>query len=201
LKLAGISIPDTFDDLEHCPRPSPATPLIVRPRHHGRQSDFHVVKNLRELVAACDKCGEGYYISTFIPKEKEYRVHVFNRRVVAITDKVPNNPLNFAWGVRDIVWTNVRWGQWPLGVADIAINATAVAGLEWAAVDVIVDKDGKAYVLELNTAPHLSWYEASCYAAAFDYMIGHKNRNHRPINGLESWRDFIHPCKSQEARV
>jgi hypothetical protein len=81
--------------------------------------------------------------------------------------------------------------------------------LQWAAVDVIVNAVGEVFVLELNTAPHLSWYETTCYARAFDWMIERQveDKDIPKLGIADAWREpvtwkhYIHPCNTQEAIV
>jgi len=197
---AGVLTPETWFDEELAPRPSPAKPLIVRPATHGRQSDFYVAKSPRELIEAVAKCGQGYYISEYIPKVKEYRVHIAQGRVLAITDKIPDNVKEYAWGVRGITWTNVRWSEWPLKVAAEAIAASLLLGYDFSAVDVVVNEDGSPYVLEANSAPHLSYYEAETYARYFDYIIVNGKGDLPEIKG-NTWKHFIHPANTPDAIV
>ena len=37
------------------------------------------------------------YYSEYIPKEKEFRVYIFNKKVIGIAEKIPKNKSDIAW--------------------------------------------------------------------------------------------------------
>lgn len=102
----------------------------------------------------------------YVPKKEEYRIHVFNGEVVDIQRKarkkdVPDDQVN--WKVRNLANGFIfargedALGNVPQDVLDQAVKAVASLGLDFGAADVIYnDKQKKAYVLEVNTAPGLS---------------------------------------------
>lgn len=117
----------------------------------------------------------------YIKKEQEYRIHVGRRTegvaVIAVQRKarsldVPVERVN--WQVRNhcngfiFVRSNVSP---PQSVIDAAKSSLVAVGLDFGAVDVIYnDKEGKAYVLEINTAPGLEGQTPKDYA---QYFKGH----------------------------
>lgn len=102
----------------------------------------------------------------YVPKKEEYRIHVFNGEVVDVQRKarkkdVPDDQVN--WKVRNLANGFIfargedALGQVPQDVLDQAVKAVAALSLDFGAADVIYnDKQKKAYVLEVNTAPGLS---------------------------------------------
>lgn len=194
---AGILTPEVWLDVDEAPRPSPKTPLVVRPYEHQRGENMTLVDTPRKLIQVFDKL-KNAYIQPFIPKVKEYRVHVAQGRVMSVTEKLPKDREALAWGVDNVTYENVRWGQWPLDVVSEAIAASNLLGYHFSAVDVIVDKDGSPFVLECNSAPQLSFYEAETYARAFDYIIKH-GRKPIPLGKTKDWRSLIHPSNTKDA--
>lgn len=112
----------------------------------------------------------------YIKKEQEYRVHVGKKdtsvTVIAVQRKArdKSNP-NPNWQVRnhDNGFVFVRGGFTPPeSVVDAAKQALVASGLDFGAVDVIYNQQqGKAYVLEINTAPGLEGTTVSDYANFF----------------------------------
>lgn len=112
----------------------------------------------------------------YIPKAAEYRIHVFNGRVIDKQRKIrdPNVPEDRVdWNVRShlrgfIFARNV--GAWP-GIEACeraAIRSMQASGLVFGGVDVIYnERQGRAYVLEINTAPGLEGSTVESYARAF----------------------------------
>lgn len=95
-----------------------------------------------------------------VKKDKEYRVHVFNGRVIDFVQKKKRE------GVEDRVpyirshnngWIFARQGVvLPDNVKEEAIKAVACLGLDFGAVDIATTHDGNVVVFEVNTAPGLA---------------------------------------------
>ena len=91
-------------------------------------------------------------------KKDEFRVHVFNGKVIDITQKKrkagfegrDNQIRNHQNG-----WVYCRENVIPpQGIEQLALNACSAIGLNSGAVDVIYNQlENKCYVLEINTAP------------------------------------------------
>lgn len=177
--------------------------VIRRATHHqGRYLDLFGAFNRDEIGRVCRGYGEGnYYISAFIPKVAEYRVFIVSGRVVWVAQKTPGNPDDVAWNVaRGGRFDNVRWDQWPLKAVRVAREAFLLSSLDFGGVDVMVDADGKAYVLEINSAPsQTSPYRQECTAKAFDYIVQHGKERIDVVQERGGYRKFIHPCLTNEA--
>lgn len=138
----------------------------------------------------------GGYVSRFIDKEHEYRVFVCQNRVVWVAKKTPGNPEDVAWNVAaGGRFDNVRWGEWPLQVVRAALQAADVSGTDFCGVDVMVDHDGRPYVLEVNSAPsQTSPYRQQCVAKAFDYIVENGKEHFDDPENYSSWKNVIHPA-------
>jgi hypothetical protein len=128
-------------------------PVVVRPPTHSQGRNLWVAHTPEELSRVwCP----GYYIRPLINKVAEYRVFVFNGKVITVARKIPDDPTQVAWNVsQGGKFENVRWGVWPLSVCNVAIKAVTLSGLDYSGVDVMTDEEGNAYVIELNSAPSL----------------------------------------------
>jgi hypothetical protein len=181
--------------------PLPKTVIVRRATHHqGRFLD--VCKTFGQLSVACAKYGEGnYYISEYIPKVAEYRVFMAQGRVVWVASKTPGNPDAVAWNVaRGGRFDNVRWDQWPLKAIRVARDAFLLSSLDFGGVDIMVDAEGNAYVLEINSAPsQTSPYRQEATAKAFDYIVNYGKDRIDVTEEKGGWRKFIHPAISNEA--
>lgn len=109
----------------------------------------------------------------YIKKAEEYRIHVGSGNVIfqqrkARKKEVPDEKVN--WQVRNLaggfIFANdgVDAGQ---AVCKEAIAAVVALGLDFGAVDIIVGKDGRAYVLEVNTACGLMGKTLDAYVNYF----------------------------------
>lgn len=115
-------------------------------------------------------------ITEYIPKNSEYRVHVFDGRVIDVQQKRRRNGYerkdqdqyirNYKNG-----WVfcreNVNPGD---NVLDLAVQAVKCLGLDFGAVDIIINKYKGPFILEVNTAPGLTGTTLQKYVQAFkDY--------------------------------
>ncbi len=99
----------------------------------------------------------GKFYSEYIPKAREFRVHIFNNRIIKTQEKIITEDFEYdpvAWNgnyFRHIGFENLH-----TRARTMAINAVATLGLDFGAVDLILGEDGRYYVLEVNTAPGLT---------------------------------------------
>lgn len=144
-----------------------------------------------EIVKAGEPLPDAPLYVEYIKKEDEYRVHVGKRNVLVDVEgpstgetsiictqrkarrlDTPDSSVN--WQVRnhDNGFVYVRGGvNPPPAVMDAASRALIVSGLDFGAVDVIYNrKEGKAYVLEINTAPGVEGTTVSDYATFFSSL-------------------------------
>lgn len=198
---SALLCPWTFGAEQMRGEDAPAWPVVVRPRVHAQGRHVYLCNTYEELDAAIRRCGEGWYASTYIPKIAEYRVTFVQGRVCWIAKKTPGNPQDVAWNVaRGGRFDNVRWDEWPLKAVRISREAFMLSGLDFGAVDVMVDAEGNAYVLEINSAPsQTSPYRQECMAKCFDYLIEHGKQTIGITENLGGWKKFIHPALSDEA--
>lgn len=180
-------------------------PVIVRPSRHAQGRNLHLCNNIREVIEACNiYAGIGYYISEYVPKVKEYRVFVVGGRVACVAQKTPGNPDAIAWNVaQGGRFDNVKWQEWPIEVVKKAVEAFSHTSLDFGGVDVMLDKDGKAYVLEINSAPSLtSPYRQKCMGLSLKWLVD-KGKKRIPTKVLDKnkYRGYIHPAVSENAEV
>lgn len=136
---------------------------------HGGQG-IHLAKTPDEIRDA------PLYVQ-YIPKKKEFRVHVVKGEVIYVQQKVTKNgekPEN--WHIRNhdngfiFQRNNI---DVPKSVAEQAVLAVVSIGLDFGSVDIIWNQhNDKSYVLEINTAPGLEGQSIDDYAEAFKKAYG-----------------------------
>jgi glutathione synthase/RimK-type ligase-like ATP-grasp enzyme len=123
-------------------------------------------------------------------KDKEFRVHVFNKKVIDITEKRRRSGFE---GDRNAYVRNLANG-WVFCRGDVnpidevkteAIKAVSALGLDFGAVDVI-QYSGKAYILEVNTAPGLEGMTLTRYVSAIKEFIQTKYSEVRKFERYQS---------------
>jgi len=193
--MTWLSI-DAFLNAEH-----DVSEVVIRPSSHHQGRNFHYINSndadaKEQLEAFVRQYGEGnYYISEYIDKTEEYRVFVGSGKAVWVAKKTPADENAKAWNVaQGGRFDNVRWGEWNLDVVNTAIKAFNMSGLHFGGVDVMVGRDGKAYVLEINSAPsQTSPYRQECVARYFDWSIENGWDNLNIIAHPGGYKDYIHP--------
>lgn len=177
--------------------------IIIRPRNHAQGKHTYLIENGVGLLDAIAKCGDGWYASEYIPKVAEYRVMFVQGRVAWVANKIPSNPDAVCWNVaKGGKFENVAWSDWPLRAVKVARQAFMLTDLDFGAVDVMVDADGKPYVLEINSAPsQTSPYRQEATAKCFAAMLTSHFKNYDISEKKGDWKKFIHPALSDKAWV
>jgi len=175
--------------------------IIIRSRHHERSEGIFLCSTPEQADKAVKAINGPYYISEYVKKDREWRVFVANGRVLMVFEKIVKDKKAVSWGcVDEGSLVLYRWSQWPLHVVENAIKAFNLSKLHFGAVDVI-EKDGKAYFLEVNTAPEVWPYYGARLADAFKYMMDGDKRKTIPVKDYKSWKSLIHPSISDAAIV
>lgn len=110
-----------------------------------------------------------------IKKDKEYRVHVFNGKVIDYQQKKKRE--GFEGGTSSIRnyangWIYARSGvELSEEVSSESVGAVLALGLDFGAVDVCTDLDGNVFVFEVNTAPGLQGTTFQKYTEAFKELL------------------------------
>lgn len=151
--------------------PDSAFPIVCRTNLAGHSGDGIVIANTRDELVNCS-----LYVQ-YMKKKDEYRIHVgMLSATAAYTISVQRKARrldvpNPNWQVRNhqngFIYAREGVTPPPLVIA-VAHQALAASGLDFGAVDVIWnEKDAKAYVLEINTAPGLEGQTVQDYAKFF----------------------------------
>ena len=111
----------------------------------------------------------------FVPNIREYRLHVVGDSVIRTQRKYPER----AGATADAPIKNVEHGfvfkapQRKLNKdrEDLAVSAVKALGLDFGAVDMVIDENNVAYVLEINTAPACSPMTGTAYVTALRELV------------------------------
>lgn len=180
-------------------------PLVLRPTRHAQGRNLFVCNGLEEVLNVVRQrpalFHEGWYASELIDKVAEYRVYVVSGMVATVAKKTPGDPSAVAWNVaQGGRFDVVPWGEWPMEAIRVALESFKYTNLDFGGVDVMVDGEGKAYCIEVNSAPSLPLlsdgspsYRQQCMAKCFRYMELYGKDTITPAH-TESWRGVIHPA-------
>ena len=147
-------------------------PIIARPKHHFKGREFYVVESVKDAIACLTR---GRYLQEIIDKKDEYRIFIFK-------DKIFESNIKKNSGTEDSLIRNRATG-WIFNIAritetpqilkDYSRRILEALGLEFGAVDCCIDKMGKPYVFEVNTAPALIDRKVSKLARKIEEWYGY----------------------------
>lgn len=144
--------------------------IVARQKLTGHSGEGIIIVEPGELVP------DAPLYTKYIFKEKEYRVHVCNGAVIDTQRKIKDPSREVVtWKVRSHQngFIYARNGLEPdLARDNLAVATCKSIGLHFGAVDIIQDKKGTYYVLEVNTAPGLEGQTVEQYAKAFRGAVG-----------------------------
>lgn len=117
----------------------------------------------------------------YVPKEREYRLHVLNGRVIDVEQKLRRNGVqqtedaNLVRSHRN-GWIFARNNITPVSdeVRRVAVNAVAVLGLDFGAVDLGVHSKFGVKVYEVNSAPGIEGTTVEIYARELNRLAGNR---------------------------
>lgn len=140
--------------------------VVCRTVLTGHSGHGIIISNtLEELVTAP-------LYTQYVPKSHEFRIHIIAGEIIDEQRKIRDpdrEPLDWKVRSHDNGFMYVRNGfTVPEDVKRQSVAAFMASGLDFGAVDCIwSDKQQKAYVLEINTAPGLEGTTVNNYAAGF----------------------------------
>lgn len=122
--------------------------------------------------------GHHDFYTKFVPNTREYRIHVFAGEILGVMGKYLDFPeqagegyvKNYAHGYR----FRTPNKELKPDRLEAAKKAVAAVGLDFGAVDLLIGEDGRAYVLEINSAPGLAPLTFSKYVAAIKALASER---------------------------
>lgn len=168
LKENDVRVPDFWTRKQDVP--DDAFPVMCRTLLGASEGKGIVIANKRaELVDAP-------LYTRYIKKKDEYRIHVLRKpngqlTVISKQRKAKRRGVDADFKIRNLAngFVFVRDGvNPPADVVKQALDSIPAVGLAFGAVDVVWNEhQGRAYVLEINTAPGLEGQTVEDYADAF----------------------------------
>lgn len=179
----GAAVPEVFTDVLEAHTIVDDRPLVGRTTNHRAGSGFWLCNN-REEVARSALRGATHWMP-FIPHvEHEYRVHVFNGKVIKTSEKLGGTGFirthRHGWAFRNPILSFDE--RQPIRKA--ARKAVRSLTLDFGAVDLLQDHEGGIWILEVNTAPSLTSSTSSTLRAYLEAIqnfteVGREDRSSR----------------------
>lgn len=142
----------------------PPMPVVVKPSRQGSAIGVNIVRKASELKAAVEDAGRfpGLVLVEKYINGRELTVSILDGRALPVIEIRPgeefyNYRAKYTKGVTDFIVPAELSAASEKRVVKEAVTAYEAIGCEGAArVDVMLDKLGKPYVLEVNTVPGLT---------------------------------------------
>lgn len=164
----SVSVPLYY--IDKATIPADAYPVVCRTVLRGHSGVGIVIANTPEELV------DAPLYTKYVKKQHEYRVHVMRDAVFFIQRKARKLDVdNPNWKVRNLaggfIFVEEDILDVPEDVTQQALDAISALGLDFGGVDVIWnEKEGKAYVLEINTACGLEERTAEKYAEVLESL-------------------------------
>lgn len=156
MAAAGVPVPEVMCGADV------RVPALGRERHHARGSGIILCRTQEDVDRATER-GSEYFVSC-VAKHREYRIHVFRGSVIKSNVKLPNpewngghsdliRSLHYGWRFRAVnPALDPNWDE----VLSVSTRAVTALGLDFGAVDIARDREGRLWVFEVNSAPALA---------------------------------------------
>lgn len=130
--------------------------LTAHQKVFGRLPSHTQGRDIRVLTRQnLDRNRPQEFFTGVMPKQREYRIHVFNGLAVRCGEKVGNGDPDGIWNLgTDFQIRYENSGDIPRAVKELAKAAVSAVGYQFGAVDVLTS-NGQHYVLEINKCPSL----------------------------------------------
>lgn len=111
-----------------------------------------------------------FIVQKFIESDLSYRVTVIGKKVFSIGINPVKEADKMDWRRYDKT-TKYKIMQLPSKVRNGCIAMTRAYGLVYSTIDLIMDKEGDIYFLEINPSGQYSWLEKMCDVKITDYFV------------------------------
>ena len=137
-------------------------PVLARKTQHQQGKDIIICHTMRDVEHVFD-FGTHDFFTPHIPTATEYRVWVFKHHALAVYEKVFKGERGHEGLIR-----NRRFGfkfvlqdglENELELAEPSVAAVKALYMDFGAADVLLGKDGRYYVLEVNSMHHIDSVE------------------------------------------
>lgn len=155
-KVVYISKSKTDEDVFRKIKSELGLPFVAKDLFLQRGRGVFLINNFNEFKKLPE--GREHLFQEFLNKNHEYRVLVLGEKVGVYEEKISDNDNEFrnnvALGAREVFFDK---NETPAKISDISIKSAQFLNLQIAGVDIVIDKKGVVYVLEVNRGPGLTY--------------------------------------------
>lgn len=178
MRGSGVPVPVVYTP-EQASALQGGFPVLGRNMNHTQGRDIQICFQRADVVRTMNSATPPDFFTRYIPTDREFRVHVFDGKVLKISEKVLTEPEKFQspW-IRNFengyTFRNIRTVL-PVvlqRIEFVSILAVQALGLHFGAADVVLSDAGEVVVLEVNTGPSLADNSLRAYVVAIATFIG-----------------------------
>lgn len=134
-------------------------PIIAKELYSQRGKGVFLIKTKEEFsIFIKEHCGQKIMFQKYIDKKEEFRVLVLGKEIGAFERKTAGDPSEFrnnvCLGAKEDF---LEIDKIPNNLKEISIKAAKILKLEIAGVDIVIDKVGKVFLLEVNRGPGFTY--------------------------------------------
>ena len=188
LQQEGVAVPKTYfpgPDSNLSWTKTCNYPIIVRPSHHHKGSNFKVYSDPTSLAAFLWG-NYDWYASELFEKTHEFRVYVGHGKVLFVHSKpLVEGEIRANYAINHESWPVIKWSEHIESVNVESIRAVTELGLDYGAVDIMYNANtDQVAIAEVNTSPQITTpYTSGKFAEYFSWVIRHDFPEHFPIEG------------------
>ncbi len=157
--------------------------LVTKPLFGSQGAGLRKIQRITDLPTH-DDCNGVFYVQRFVhnshDKPHDWRVFVINRKAVAALRRIGRNWIsNVANGARceaAVLDDSLRL------IAERAVNAI---GMSYAGVDIMHDRNGQTWVVEVNSIPAWKGLQSTCDFSIAELLVQDMIRRCQEGSGLE----------------
>jgi len=133
-------------------------PLVAKQLSSQRGKGVFLIKKADDFKMLAENFPEGEFLfQKFIPGKDEYRLLVLKEKIGSYEEKIKapgEYRANLALGATE-EYIDIK--RMPEAMKEIAIKAAKILSIQIAGVDILIDKNGKMWLLEVNRGPGLTY--------------------------------------------
>jgi len=127
--------------------------IIVKPLKGSNSHDVRIVTDPADLPG--DSIHR-YILEKYIAG-KEMRYLILNGEVIGVHQSEYGESVE---ETRDLQRISYSSSEWDPALAEQSVKVAGIFGLRFGCVDYLVDAQGQAHILEINSAPGMKWFHA-----------------------------------------
>ncbi|MCH7534158.1 MAG: hypothetical protein IH948_00130 [Bacteroidetes bacterium] len=131
---------------------------LISPFRGGWQSYFRGKKWKMRKADYQRLMNSNGYVTVKEDKLSEYRVIVWNKRILKTYIKIPKNPYRemFKYKFRDCTFRRICHPDFSSDMYENIIESVNCLGLDLAGIDILINTDGVFKIIEVNSSPGMS---------------------------------------------